>query len=424
MVDNWALDAGLYANAVAEAKTAAGGASLGGSIDYIGGNTGDEGGLLQAVFQAFTDATGTAINYTGTGSGAAVNTAVQARVQGNNPPDLADLNIGTAAGYMASGDLVDLSTILDMSVVKQNLSAALLNDVTLNGKIFGMYTGFNPFMLWYNPQVYTGPKTPSSWQDMVDWTNSLAAKGQPAWCMALEAGSGTGFPGAQFLEMLFAKKYGPDLLDQWGMGKLSWASPQVKDAWQMFGSIATNPKAVYGGVKGILATSVTDGPLGLTSNPPKCQADIWGAWTPGVIGATAIPGQTIDFIQVPGTTAQYANTEIFQATITSAFKAKDSPKTEAFMKYLASTPAQLLLASANHWTVAWSGVPASAYTSTILQKIAKTYFGGSAVLAVGPNVLMTPAVVDAFYKGLVKYLQDPSQLDTILAGIEAVQAGS
>lgn len=96
-------------------------------------------------------------------------------------------------------------------------------------------------MLWYNPSAYTGPAEPEDWQEIVDWTTSRAEQGLTTWGVAEESGASSGFPGAQLIEVLFARKYGPDLLREWGNGRLSWTSDEVRDAWQMFGAFATDP---------------------------------------------------------------------------------------------------------------------------------------------------------------------------------------
>lgn len=413
------LDKTLYAKAVAEAKKDAGGKQLGGSIEYIGPNGGAEGAILEAEYKAFTDATGTKIAYTGTQD---VNNIVQSRSQAGNPPAIADLSIGVAQQYAAKGKLMNLSSVIGDSTLKANYNQSLLDGASANGKVFGVYQGFSNFMMWYNPQEYTGPKNPTSWQQVTDWTNTEAAKGTPTFCIAEESGAGSGFPGAQFIEILFAKKYGPDLLKQWGEGKLPWTSPQVKDAWQMFGSIATDPKKVSGGVTGSLAASIATGSNGLIANPPTCQADVWGSWVPGLIGSGVKPGVNLDFYQVPPSNPQYKNTEIFQTTVATAFQ--DNAKTRAFMKFIASAPAQALLASADHWTVSNKNVPASTYKSALLQRAAKTYFGDNVTLATGPNVMANAATSAAFYKGVISYLQNPDSLDTVLATIQKAASGS
>jgi alpha-glucoside transport system substrate-binding protein len=413
------LDADLHAKAVEAAKSIAGGKELGGSIEYIGPNGGAEGAILQAVYDAFTEATGTAVNYTGSQD---TNNIVQSRVKAGNPPAVADLSLGVATGYAKQGKLLDLTTVIGKDELATSYNESLLEAASQDGKLFGVYQGFSNFMLWFNPKEYTGPKDPSDWQEMIDWTDQRAKDGKTTWAIAEESGAGSGFPGAQFIEVLFAKKYGPDLLRKWGMGELAWSSDEVKDAWSMFGSIATDDSKVEGGVTGSLAAPIASGSNGLVDSPDTAQASVWGSWVPGLIGSTVEPGKNLDFMRVPASEAEYEKTEIFQTTVAVGFS--DDEKTTAFLKYVASTEAQTLLASADQWTVANTNVPADTYSSELLQRAAKTYFGDDVTLATGPNVLADAATSAAFYKGVMSYLQDPDSLDSVLQGIESAAKDS
>jgi len=420
-VSNDRFDAELYAAAVKAATEFAGSDDLGGSVEVLGGNTGEEGAIMEGLYGAFGEGAGVKINYTGTGSNAESTSTVASRVAGGNAPDIAELSLGAAAPYAADGQLADLSALIGDDELSANYSQPLLDSASSDGKVFGIYQGFSTFPFWYNPEQYTGPTGDDvTWQAVTDWTTTEADGGTPVWCMGLEAGAGTGFPAAQVLEVLFAKKYGPELLAQWGSGELPWTSPEVKDSFNMFGTIA-NEKTIDGGVAGALSQSVTDGPLGLVSDPASCQADIWGSWVPGVIGDAAVPETNIDFMPVPGSAPEFANTEIFQANVMVQFNQNE--RTDAFMKFIASAPAQALLASADQWTVADTQVPVDTYSSPLLQKAAEYYFSDDAILATGPNVLADAATASAFNAAIVAYLQNPDDLDSILDTVEKAAQG-
>jgi alpha-glucoside transport system substrate-binding protein len=149
---------------------------------------------------------------------------------------------------------------------------------------------------------------------------------------------------------------------------------------------------------------------------------VWGSWVPGLIGADVKPGKNLDFYQVPASDPKYQNTEIFQTTVATAFV--DDAKTQAFMKFIASAPAQELLASADHWTVSNKNVPSDTYKSKLLQRAAETYFGDDVTLATGPNVMADAATSAAFYKGVISYLQNPGSLDSVLQTIQKAADGS
>jgi alpha-glucoside transport system substrate-binding protein len=413
------LDPALVAAAEAKAKAIAGDQALSGSIEIIGQNGGYEGAITEAVMKPFEAATGVQIKYTGTQD----SNIILARARAGNPPQVAQVQQGVMAGLAKDGKLVDLTSFM-ADELTANFTDAVNGTASADGKTYGVYQGFSPFMFWYNPAAYTGPKDGATWADVVKWTEEQAAAGTPVWCAAQEAGGGSGFPGAQMLEVLFAKKYGPDLLRQWGDGTLAWTSPEVKDAFTMYGQVI-NEASVYGGMQGALSSSIATGYDGLVTDPVGCQAAIWGAWTAGLINASTAnvkPGENLDFMAVPAASPEYASTEIFQAAPFVAFS--DDAATKAFMEYLASPEQQALLASADQWAVANLNVPSTTYKSPLLKKAADTYFGSGVSLSAGPNILASQGVGLEFYKAIVDYIADPSQLDAILQRLDAANAAA
>lgn len=408
------LDPTLIAAAEAKAKALAEGQNLSGSLEIIGQNGGYEGAIAEATFKPFADATGVKINYTSTQDVG----IILARARAGNPPDVAQVQQGVMAGLARDGKLIDLNSFM-ADALSTNFTAAVNATAGLDGKTYGVYQGFSPFMFWYNPQAYTGPKAGATWDEVVKWTQDQAAAGVPTWCMAQEAGAASGFPGAQMLETIFAKTYGPEKLRAWGDGSLPWTSAEVKDAFEQFGKVATDA-SVYGGIQGALASGIATGYDGLVSDPIGCQAAIWGAWTAGLINGSTNnvkPGENLDFMAVPAASAEFASTEIFQAAPFVAFK--DDAVTKAFFEYLASPEQQALLASADQWAVANLNVPSTTYKSALLKKASDTYFGSGVTLSAGPNILASGAVSTEFYKAIVDYMADPSQLDAILARVDA-----
>lgn len=398
--------------AVAESKRIAEGKSLTGYVEVIGQASGAEGQTLQDVYAAFTEGTGIEVRYTGTQDQSAI---VQSRIQSGNPPNVADLQLGAALDYAEQGLLNDLSAAFGDDL-KANFNQMLLDTATYDGKVIGVYQGMNPFMVWYNPQTYTGPKEPKDWKEIVDWTDAEAAKGNPVWCAAQGAGAGSGFPGAQIVDNIFLKKYGPELYNKWGSGELAWTSPEVKGAFEEFGKVVGQDSHVSGGVMGALSTSISTGYNGLTATPPTCQIILWGAWVPGLIGESAKPGENIDFFRVPASSPDLYPYELFQSSISVGFK--DDPLTLAFLQYIASTPAQTYLASLNRWPVANKSVPTDTYPSPLLDKIAAEYFGGDVQFAAGPNLMNGAATSSEYYKAVMSYLQSPGDLDSILETVQ------
>ncbi|MGZ9809928.1 ABC transporter substrate-binding protein [Pseudoroseicyclus sp. H15] len=403
--------------AVAEAQRIAEGQELTGYIEFIGQNSGAEGETLQQVYAAFTEGTGIEVRYTGTPDSPAI---IQSRMQAGNPPDVADMQLGIARDYAADGALQDIGAAFG-DTMAENFGQALLDTATFDGTLVGVFQGLNPFMVWYNPQAYEGPEAPTDWQALVDYTNSEAEAGNTAWCAAQGAGPSSGFPGAQMVDNLFLKKWGPELYQQWGTGELSWTSDEVRWAFEEFLNVIAAQGHVQGGPIGALSTSIATGYNGLVADPAGCDLVMWGAWTPGLLGDAAVPGENIDFFRVPASDEAYYDAELFQSALAVAFN--DRPETMAFLEYMASTPAQTYLASLNRWPVANQNVPAETYPSDLLQRIAEQFLAeGVTSFAAGPNLLADAETSAAYYKGIVSVLQSPDNLTQVLETIEATTA--
>ncbi|WP_339112582.1 extracellular solute-binding protein [Thioclava sp. GXIMD2076] len=410
----FAQDNPYYDAAVAEAKKIAAGKDLAGSLEMIGQASGAEGQTLQTVYDAFKAGTGVDVRYTGSPDTA---TVVQSRVQAGNPPDVADIALGAALNYAKEGVTLDLSSFMG-DELSANYNSMLLDTASYEGKTFGIFQHMNTFMVWYNPETYTGPNPPESWQALSDWADGEAAKGNPVWCAAQGAGGSSGFPGAQMVDNIFLKTYGPELYAQWGKGELAWTSPEVKGAFEEFGRTIGAADHLSGGPIGAISTPISVGYNGLTSTPPTCQLALWAAWVPGLIGETAKPGENIDFFRVPAADPAFANYELYQASISVGLT--DTPTTRAFLEFMASDAAQSYLASQNRWPVANKNVPVDAYSSKTLHEVAEEFFANPDVeFVAGPNTLNAPATSSAYYKAVVGYMQNPKKLDSLLQSVQA-----
>ncbi|WP_083928409.1 ABC transporter substrate-binding protein [Marinobacterium rhizophilum] len=409
-----AQDSAYYQAAVEEAARIAKGYDLSGYVEFIGQNSGAEGQTLQKVYAAFTQGAGVEIRYTGTADTTAI---IQSRIQAGNPPDVGELQLGIAAEYAHQGLTLDLTELMGESL-SRNFNEQLLETTIFDGKVFGLYQGMNPFMVWYNPETYTGPKDPTDWKELADWTIAEAEKGNAVWCAAQGAGAASGFPGAQIIDNIFLKTYGPELYEQWGSGELPWTSDEVKGAFEEFGRVVATDTHLLGGNVGAISTSIATGYNGLISEPAACQVSLWGAWVPGLLGENARPGENIAFYRVPAVNSAFYGYELFQAA--TSIGLTDRPETKAFLEFMASTPAQTYLASLNRWPVANKNVPSDAYSSSVLQSISESYVSaGDVQFAVGPNALLSGGGTSAYYRAVVEYMRSPGKLDAILADVQA-----
>ncbi len=99
---------------------------------------------------------------------------------------------------------------------------------------------------------------------------------------------------------------------------------------------------------------------------------------------------------------------------------KDTPQARALIAYFVTTEAQSLVAKTGSWMSADKQVPVDAYPNPFVRRAAETLSSGKAVYYYGSS-LMPGAMSEAFWKAVLRYVQNPDQLDAILADLDQVQ---
>ncbi|TIH36612.1 ABC transporter substrate-binding protein [Subtercola vilae] len=413
------LPSALVDAAVAAAKTASGGIQFGGEINILGVTSGDEAKALTDAMAPFTTATGTKINYTGSQDWS---TVLATGIASNNVPDIVDAQgAGTALTYAKQGLFLPLNSILG-DTLKANYSQGLLDAVTVNGDTYGIWGETDAFMVWYNTKTYTGPTKPASYDELNTWATTQAATGVAPWCMALEAGPGSGFRAESWVENMFLKMYGPEKLAAWANGTLPFNSPEVKAAFQRYADVAGSKTMVNGGPQTVVSTSFLNYTTGMFSSPQQCQLSLWGNYAVGLTTSTypnvQVPGD-MNFFTVPGATPAADTAQNTAGHVLSALKSKDSPTVEAFMKYWASSDAQSLIAASGRWSVGNKNVALASYPNATM-KASADLLNNASTIVIGPTGTMPTAVVAAWDKANIAIAQDPSTLDAQLDAIQAL----
>ncbi|WP_213453487.1 ABC transporter substrate-binding protein [Rhizomonospora bruguierae] len=406
----------------AAATRAADGTRPGGTLNLLGVLSGPQLDAYLGTFAPFEEATGIKIKYESTGDVYAV---LQTRIAGGNPPDVvSNSSAGQVAQLAQRGKLVALDPFLDMDAVRTDYPDGLLKLSTVDGKLHGIfYNTAVQGLVWYDPKTYRGPRPPATWDDLSGWAEQASAGGTP-WCIGLESGPNSGWPGAVWIEEFVLQQAGPEVFTKWWQGDLPWTAPEIKRAFQRFGAIATDAKQVSGGATAVLTTDFTTSPQGLFAKPPAChlhvQADFLGnALAQSVPGV--VPGTDIDFFPFPPVDpARAGSVEISGETLALL---KDSPQGRAFMRYAATPEFSALVAGTGQWIGANRRTPPEAYTSTLSRRAAQVYADARTVQYAAQNA-MPPAMTQAFHKAVLAYVANPSTLDAQLAGLERARTSA
>jgi alpha-glucoside transport system substrate-binding protein len=398
-----------------------GGGQLGGQLNVWTAWGGQELAAFQAVLQPFIDESGIQVNLlTIRDQDLQLSNNVAA---GTSLPDIANPpNPQRYEEWATSGIMKPLEDFLDMDAYTTNTLPGLL----LEDKNYGFVDGKHYLLmvksqlkglLWYNTQVYTGD-APETWDDL------LAIPPAPAtnlFCAAFESGDASGWPASDDLANIVMRQSGEQVYVDWYEGRHKWTSPEIKLAYETFGQMVANDN-VYGGTNYVLSTNFQQSGDGLFSDPPGCLFLEQATFIPAMFvqnNPDLKAGDNFSFFPHPKFNDEFAgNVEGF---FDSFVMYNDTPQARALMEYMVSDEAQQIWVDEGGTLAASKNI--TEYPDVLGQNAAEILQGADNILLTAGDYM--PADMQrAFWKSLLDFTNDQSQLDSILANLDQVQAAS
>ncbi|MEZ4864947.1 MAG: ABC transporter substrate-binding protein [Caldilineaceae bacterium] len=394
--------------------------SSGGTVSVLAVWGGDELDNFRAMIAPFEASTGIQVEYEGTRD---LNAVLTTRIEGGNPPDLAGLpGPGQLLEYARGGNLVALNDVLDMQAMQEQYDPGFLQLATVNNNLYGIFIKASvKSLIWYNPKAFeaAGYTIPTTWDEMIALSNQIIADGKTPWCIGLESGAASGWPGTDWIEDIMLRTGGPQVYDQWVNHEIAWTDPVVKNAWETWGTIVANPDMVYGGTQGMLATNFGEAPFPLFADNPGCYLHRQASFITSFIQQQypdLQPGTDFNFFEFPPINADQGKPLLVAGDLFGMFN--DTPEARALMQYLVTVDAQSIWAKRGGFLSANKQVDPSVYPDQLTQQIAQMLTTSTAVRFDGSD-LMPEAVNNSFLSGILDYVSTPSDLDSVLQNIEA-----
>jgi alpha-glucoside transport system substrate-binding protein len=307
--------------------------------------------------------------------------------------------------------------VLDTNTYKSETAAALVNLGTVDGKIVGVFIkSAVKGLIWYNPKTHDyASAPPKTWDELNTQAQANKGNANAIWCVGVESGAASGWPGTDWIEDIVLRQAGPDKYNQWWQGTLKWTSPEIKSAFTTFGDVVKNAN---GGANTILTTNFEKGGDGLFASPPGCEFHHQASFITG-LGKfkTAKAGTDYNFFPFPDIDAQYSGAVEGAGDLFGMFH--DTDEAKSLMKYLVTAPAQDI------WVKAGGALSANKNAKSYPDDIAKRsaeLLTSAKIFAFDASDLMPNAMNNAFWKAILDYTKDPSKLDTILGDLDKVQA--
>ncbi|HEY7598362.1 MAG TPA: ABC transporter substrate-binding protein [Candidatus Limnocylindrales bacterium] len=403
---------GLLALVLVGACSTAPGGQIGGSVSVLGSWEGAEEQAFLAMIRPFEQETGVTVRYTGSRD---LNGLLWEGVAKGKPPDVAGLpGPGQMAEFARHGSLRDLNGVIDIAAYKADTVPAFVELGTVDGRLVGVFIKTSlKGLIWYNPRNFT-LEHPATWDDLVDAAGRAKRGDTRAWCLALESGATSGWPGTDWIEDIVLRQSGPDVYDDWVAGRVPWSSPEIRAAFELYGTVVGD---AAGGPAEEIATNFMDGGNGLFSEPPECLFHHQATFMTEFFKSRAAAREgEYDFFPFPDINPQYAHSVTGGGDLFGMFN--DTPQARALMRYLVTPEAQSI------WVRRGGALSVNIRVTDYpddLQRRAAEVLAGADRFRFDASDLMPEQMNDAFNQAMLDYTRNPAALDDILAHLDDVQ---
>ncbi|MEN8113807.1 MAG: ABC transporter substrate-binding protein [Actinomycetota bacterium] len=293
----------------------------------------EEAGAMQDALNAFAEANGMTVTYTGARD---FSDQINAQAAGGNPPDIAIFpQPGKLADFANEGFILPLPDDVT-ATVNDNWPEAFVAFGDVDGVQFGVPNKADiKSLVWYDTAAFdaNGYAVPESLDELNTLAETMIANGQTPWCVGIESGPATGWPFTDWIEDLTLRYEGAEFYDQWVAGDVKFSDPKMVAIWNAVLDIWNAPGAVYAAGGSIASTPFGDNGQPLVDGDCMMhrQASFYSAFLPE--GTPTGPGGVSVFYFPAGPSGE--KPVLGGGTLAGAFR--DAPEVWAVMNYYATS---------------------------------------------------------------------------------------
>ncbi|QEO08746.1 ABC transporter substrate-binding protein [Protaetiibacter larvae] len=383
-----------------------------------------EADRLVESWKDFAACTGIDISYQGTSEFEA---QIAVLADGGNAPDIGIVpQPGLLQRLQAGGWLIPASDAV-VANIDQWWDPAWKAYGSVDGTVYAA-----PLMasikgyIWYSPSEFAdkGYEIPKTLDELTELSEKIAAEGdhQP-WCVGLESGEATGWPGTDWVEDYVLRLSGPEVYDQWVTHEIPFNDPAIVEAFDAVGDYLKNPDMVNGGF-GDVSTQISEAfqTAGLPILDGECslhhQASFYETfWNPdgGTSNTVGSDGTVYAFLLPPENEGD-PQAVTGGGEFPVAFR--DAPEVEAVRAYLSSDTWANIRVGLGGVISANKGVDPDNASSELLKQSIEILQGDTTFRFDGSDLMPGAVGADSFWKGIVAWVGGQSTQDTVDA-IEA-----
>jgi alpha-glucoside transport system substrate-binding protein len=416
----------LLTGCLQESGSGSGGGGGGGgggdeTVEIMYGFSGPQSETFKAAVNAWAKEAGVTVKLSSTPD---FDKLVRSRVAGNNLPDIAIFpQPGITLDIARSGKLIDLATVLDTA--EYNAEKVYLFDAASDGdKVYAvpMSTSVKS-LVWYPKKAFedAGYTAPKSQAELLALTDKIKADGQTPWCVGIESQAATGWPATDWMEDYVLRFGGAEKYKQWTKHEIPFNDPVVKQAAEEIGKIWFTDGNVLGGRKAIASTNFATAGNPMFSTPPRCLLHRQASF---LAQAGNFPSDVTDNLDtragvfpLPPIEAGAGQPVLGAGDLAGMFNKNED--TVKVLEYITGRELGEALAPKGGYISAWKDFDVSKYPNDTMRDIAKIAYTSTDAVFDGSDTMPGEVGSGSFWRGMVSWVTDQKDLDTVLKEIDA-----
>jgi alpha-glucoside transport system substrate-binding protein len=271
--------------------------------------------------------------------------------------------------------------------------------------------------VWYPKAEFeaAGYTVPETWDELLALSDQILADGTAPWCVGIESGGATGWPGTDWIEDIMLRTASPEAYDQWTRGELPFSSPEVKNAFEIMGDVWFKEGYVLGGNTSILSTNFGDAPLPLFDDPPSCFMHRQASFIPNFFPEGAEVGVDVDYFYLPPIDPQFGKPVLGSGNLISM--GRDTPAVREVVKFLITGESVRAEVEAGNVVAPHMDASLDWYPNDITRGYAEILQGADTFRFDGSDLMPGEVGAGSFWTGVVDYVGG-EDLDSVLQTID------
>ena len=327
------------------------------------------------------------------------------RISSFNAPDLAVLPQPGLMADLARADLlVPLTEVMDTQALRVSYSDDWLALGSVDEVLYGLWFRVSvKSLVWYRPTAFEakGYDIPQTWAELSALSKEIVADGGTPWCIGLESGAASGWPGTDWVEDILLRSSGPESYSQWISHELPFNSPPVINAFNQFGQVLRNPEYVEGGPAKVVTTPYGESATGILSDPPACYLHKQANFVSSYFPEDERPRVDYDVFPLPGIKEEFGTPILVAGD--AVVLLNETPEAIALINYLATPEPHKIWASLGGFISPHQQVPTSTYSDLVDQNIAQILLDAETIRFDASDMMPGAVGTGSFWTGMMNF---------------------